>query len=321
MDIIDISVEEQHGGQRLDRYLSSVLGDYSRAFIQKLMADGHVLLNGLGGTPSKKVKAGDVVRVTIPPAIEAIPQAQDIPLEIVYEDSDLLVLNKPAGLVVHPAAGNHDHTLVNALLAHCGDSLSGIGGVKRPGIVHRLDKETSGLMVVAKNDFTHQGLSAQFADRSLSRTYGALVWGLPKPTSGTIHGAIGRDPRNRQKMAIVAHGGREATTHYTLQKTLGPYVSYVHCKLETGRTHQIRVHMTSIGHGLLGDGTYGNPPRGTPPALVKAVAEKTHGKKRQCLHAFALTLIHPRSGQVMTFECPMPPDIQGIMDWLEAEKI
>lgn len=310
MEDIHLTVNPDHAGERLDKFLSLLLKDFSRARLQKLIDDGFVTLNGKSPSPSQKIKVNDEVRVQIPPPLDAEPQAQSIPLDIIYEDQDLLVLNKPAGLVVHPGVGNPDRTLVNALLAHCGDSLSGIGGVKRPGIVHRLDKETSGLMVVAKNDKAHHGLSEQFSNRTLSRTYVALLWGVPNPLKGTIQGAIGRDPRNRQKMAIVKSGGREATTHYETLETFSGKASLVKCKLETGRTHQIRVHMTSKGHGLLGDATYGHAPKGMPQDLIKEITTLTQGKKRQCLHAFAITFIHPATQQVMSFECPWPQDFK-----------
>lgn len=318
MDQYHFTITIDHQGERLDKHLSFCLSDFSRARLQKLIEQGHVLLNDKAANPSQKLKIGDRIHVVVPPADEAHPQPQDIPLDILYEDEDLLVINKPAGLVVHPGAGNPDLTLVNALLAHCGDTLSGIGGVKRPGIVHRLDKETSGLMVVAKNDRAHHDLSLQFADRTLSRTYTALVWGVIKPIKGSISGAIGRDPRNRQKMAIVTKGGKEATTHYEVLEFFKNLACLVNCKLETGRTHQIRVHLTSKGHGLLGDPLYGGQPKAVGKEVLKDIAGITNDKKRQCLHAFALTFMHPTSGQMMHFECPWPQDFQKVYDYLKS---
>lgn len=277
-----------------------------------------MLVNDKVPSASQKLKANDQIVVTVPPADEAQPLPQDIPLDIIYEDGDLLVINKPAGLVVHPGAGNPDLTLVNALLAHCGESLSGIGGVKRPGIVHRLDKETSGLMVVAKNDKAHHGLSQQFSDRTLSRTYAALVWGVITPLKGSISRAIGRDSRNRQKMAIVSKGGKDATTHYEVEEVFKNLACLVNCKLETGRTHQIRVHMTSKGHGLLGDPLYGSHSKTASKEVVKAIARLTNDKKRQCLHAFDLKFMHPSTGKSLSFKCPWPQDFQVVYDYLKS---
>ncbi len=277
----------------------------SRAGVQRLIKAGLVARAGNAALDaSDKVHAGEVYTVTLLPPEPALPEAQAMPLRIVYEDADLLVVDKPAGLVVHPAAGNRDRTLVNALLAHCGDSLSGIGGVARPGIVHRLDKDTSGLMVVAKHDAAHQALSRQFADRSLSRVYQALVWGALNLVAGSVEGAIGRHPRDRKKMAVVRHGGKAALTHYKLVERLGAgatTASLIECKLATGRTHQIRVHMAHIGHPLVGDPTYGR-------------GGKVAGFSRQALHAAELTFIHPRTGKAMRFTTPMPKDMATLLE-------
>ncbi|MBU6475707.1 MAG: RluA family pseudouridine synthase, partial [Alphaproteobacteria bacterium] len=266
---------------------------------------------------------GEVFSVVIPPAVEPKPQAQDISLDIVYEDDDLLVINKAADMVVHPAAGNHDGTLVNALLAYCGDTLSGIGGVKRPGIVHRLDKETSGLMVVAKNDAAHQGLSKQLAARTLKRTYQAIVWGDVSPPAGRIETQIGRSKTNRKKMAVLASGGKTAVTDYKKLESFGLTASLVECRLQTGRTHQIRVHMAHIKHWLVGDPVYGRSSaqkflrlNKADPALSAALLDFP----RQALHAAALEFVHPISETRVHLECALPEDMQGLLRVLEKCK-
>ncbi len=289
---------------RLDKFLSDKTG-LSRNRILSLIKNECL-------TPSlkadTKVKSGQVFELTIPPAMEdETPKAQNIELNILYEDDDIIVINKPPFLVVHPACGNWDNTLVNALLYHCGNSLSGIGGIKRPGIVHRIDKETSGILVIAKNDFAHQHLSRQFSDHSIKRIYTAIVYGLC-PTQGTITGNIGRDPRNRQRQAIVLTGGKEATTHYRLIKPLfDGLCSLIECELETGRTHQIRVHMTSLKHPLVGDKIYGTSPKGTPKEI-----KNFH---RQALHAGVLGFIHPRTGKYIEFFAPLPEDMQNLLEF------
>ena len=285
-------------GLRLDKFLS-LKTNLSRTRISSLIKHGYLNPN----LPADfKVVLGQNFDLTLPPAQDAVPNAQKIPLDILYEDNDLIVLNKPAGMVVHPGAGNFSGTLVNALLAHCGDSLSGIGGVKRPGIVHRIDKETSGVLVVAKNDMAHQKLSEQFSIHSIHRIYQAIVYGFA-PATGTIRGNIGRSSTNRQKMAIVTQGGKPAVTHFKLIKPLfNGKASLVECQLETGRTHQIRVHMTSIKHPLVGDKTYGNAPKGTPEILRLF--------PRQALHAAELGFIHPRTGKPILLKAPMPTDMQ-----------
>ena len=301
--------------QRLDKYLSEYMPKLSRARIQALIRSGQVMVNKhICLQPSAKLSENSKILVNIPPAEEAAPSAVDIPLNIIFEDADIVVLNKPAGLVAHPAPGHSNDTLVNALLYHCGGSLSGVGGVKRPGIVHRLDKDTSGLMVVAKNDMAHNNLSAQFSDRSLSRTYIAYVWGLPTPASGRINAPIGRHSVNRQMMAVTARGSKEALTNFKVLETYIPRnnlsmaISKVECKLMTGRTHQIRVHMTHAGHPLVGDPIYGRMPKGAakfwPAEVIKF--------QRQALHATMLQLIHPATSEIMDFDCPAPTDLEEL---------
>ena len=316
-DTIHITTTEADAGQRLDKSLSTQLPELSRSRIKALIEAGQVTLAN-GETlcdPARKVKSGEEICITIPPPEPAIPEPQAIPLNIVYEDDALLVIDKPVGLTVHPAPGNPDGTLVNALLAHCGDSLSGIGGVARPGIVHRLDKDTSGLMAVAKSDAAHQTLSAQLAERSMKRTYQAIVWGIPLPTSGSIEGTIGRSPKNRKKMAVVSKGGKPAVTHYTLLESFGS-ASLIECRLETGRTHQIRVHMGHLGHALLGDPLYGTKRKNTPVEL----ADFLKNFNRQALHACALTLKHPKTNKTQSFTSPLPEDIQTLLDLLRDLK-
>ena len=297
---------------RLDKFLASCFPDFSRTQITRMIeADTICLQSDINRvlSPDDKVKTDDVYELIPPDAIPANPEPEDIPLDILYEDDDLLVVNKPAGLVVHPGAGNPRGTLVNALLAHCKDSLSGIGGVKRPGIVHRIDKDTSGILVVAKNDFTHTRLSEQFAEHTIERIYQAFVWGYVQKTTGIVVGDIGRSPHNRQKMAIVAHG-KKATTHYERIAVFGKGIaSHIQCILETGRTHQIRVHMSSIGHSLIGDPIYGNIPR-TAPDFAKYFP-------RQALHAGFLGFTHPRTGERLSFEAPLPEDMQDLLEQLE----
>ena len=311
---------------RLDRALALAFPDVSRARFQALIAAGHVTVAGKPVTESRhKVKPGDTLAVSLPEPTAPEPRPEAIALDIVYEDDDLIVIVKPAGLVVHPGAGNQTGTLVNALIAHCGDSLSGIGGVKRPGIVHRLDKDTSGLLVVAKNDAAHQGLSEQFAahgrDGRLERAYLALIWGVPERARGTISAAISRSTANRQKMA-VSHSpqAREAITHYEVVKTFGrpPVASLVRCVLETGRTHQIRVHMAHIGHPLLGDKTYGSGFRSSESKLPDAARKAIKLLNRQALHATLLGFEHPRTGKPLHFESPAPDDMSMLVSALEG---
>ena len=289
-------VAEDKGGTRLDRVLADGLPDLSRTRLKVLIESGRVARDGaLLTDPSRKVPAGAALTVSVPPPVPAEPVAQDLPLHVVYEDDDLIVIDKPAGLVVHPAAGHAEGTLVNALLAHCRGSLSGIGGVTRPGIVHRLDKDTSGLLVVAKNDAAHHHLARLFHDHDIEREYIAVVWGVPNPPSGDIEGNIGRDPRNRKRMAVVANGGKPARTHYTVERRLGTWAAVVRCRLATGRTHQIRVHMARLGHPVIGDPLYGGGIRrirGAPEAARDVVA----GLNRQALHAHLIGF-NPPNGQ------------------------
>ncbi|WP_374531179.1 RluA family pseudouridine synthase [Novosphingobium sp.] len=294
-------------GQRLDKALADASG-LSRERIKALLGDGRILLSGkVAAQASLKPAAGTAFEIRVPEAVPAEAQAQDIPLKIVFEDEHLIVIDKPAGLVVHPAAGNLDGTLVNALLHHCKGQLSGIGGVARPGIVHRIDKDTSGLLVVAKTDKAHEGLAAQFADHSIERAYLAIVGGLPNPLSGTVRGAIARSSHDRKKMALVEDGrGKHAVTHYkTLERVTGS--ALVECRLETGRTHQVRVHMASIGHALLGDPVYGR----TPPRL-RPILSQLHFH-RQALHAAVLGFIHPVTGAAIRFESVLPADMAGLL--------
>lgn len=325
LEQLDFVVDAQQGGQRLDKALSQLCADHdlSRARVQGLIKDGLVRVNGfVERTASTKMDAGDTLSVQVPPVQEAAPRAQDIPLDIVFEDEDMLVINKPAGLVVHPGAGNYDGTMVNALLHHCAGGLSGIGGVARPGIVHRLDKDTSGLMVVAKTDRAHQGLSDQLADRSLSRIYLAVVVGVPMPPAGEVNKPIGRDLKNRQKMAVTSKNSREARTYYQLSENYRNVVSLLECHLETGRTHQIRVHMNHIKMPLIGDPVYGPQPTALRAALKKAGYEREDidaiiGFGRQALHAAAISFIHPVSGEEMEFSADPPEDFLNLLEWLE----
>jgi 23S rRNA pseudouridine1911/1915/1917 synthase len=314
-----VTFDQSASGERLDRALAAALPTLTRSRVKALIESRRVAL--ADGTtveePSRKVKTGDSFTVDVPEPEAATPQAQAIDLEILYEDTDLLVLNKPAGLVVHPAPGNPDHTLVNALLAHCGDSLSGIGGVRRPGIVHRLDKDTSGVMVVAKNDATHQALSKLFAAHDLTRIYKALVWGAPKARSGTIDAAIGRHPIDRKRMSVRQTSGRRAVTEYWLEKRFGPplkpLASLVGAKLETGRTHQVRVHLSHIGCPVIGDPVYGRRRNSPAPDSLKSFG-------RQALHAAVLEFRHPGTGKVMKFASELPQDMASLVAELNSVK-
>ena len=298
--------------QRLDRYLADSLPEVSRSRIKALILSGHAAIDGAAVTnPAKPLRQGQTVALGIPAATPAVPEPQAIPLVVVYEDEALVVVDKPAGLVVHPAPGNPDRTLVNALLAHCGETLSGIGGVRRPGIVHRLDKETSGLMVAAKPDTAHQALAAQFAAHSIARAYAAVAWGVPLPRQGSVSSNIGRDPRNRKRMTIVSKGGKPARTGYRVQCVLGDgLASLLRCRLETGRTHQIRVHMREIGCPLVGDPVYGRGRKMTP----KGAPEAAIAFPRQALHAYFLGFTHPLSLRTLGFRSNFPNDIQHLLD-------
>ena len=304
MEQREFVVEQETAGQRIDRFLSGEDTGLSRSALQALVADGHVQCNGKTVAKSLKLKAGDTVLLEIPDAkpIEAVPQ--DIPLDIVYEDAHLLVVNKPKGMVVHPAPGNPDGTLVNALLWHCKGSLSGIGGEIRPGIVHRIDKDTSGLIIAAKNDLAHAALAAQLKDHSLARTYVCIVCGKIKDDSGTIDAPIGRHPADRKKMAVTEKNSRSAVTHWRVLERFSGY-TLVECKLETGRTHQIRVHMAYRGHPILGDTVYGHK----KPEL---------GQDSQCLHAKELRFVHPRTGQPVTVCCELPDYFTALLEKLRA---
>ena len=314
-----MSVGRADAGHRLDRVLAAALGGLSRSRIKALIAAGRVRLEapeGGGATitePAYRVKPGQRFVVVEPRPAPARPRPQAIALRVVYEDADIVVVDKPAGLVVHPAPGHRDATLVNALIAHCGASLSGIGGVLRPGIVHRLDKDASGLIVAAKNDAAHAALVRQFATRALSRTYQAVVWGVPAPAAGRIVGNIGRSPRNRKKMAVLAAGGRPAATRYRLTEAFAGVASLLALRLETGRTHQIRVHLAHTGHPVVGDPVYGRRRAGASPAARLAAAFP-----RQALHAHALVLCHPRRGETMRFSAPLPADMRALLDGLRA---
>ncbi len=316
-------VDEWNMGMRADKFLSSVCDDLSRSRIQALIADGQVSVNGdVLKSASLKTEEGAEFCVRVPIPVSGDPDPQNIPLEIIYEDDDLLVINKEAGMVVHPAAGNWSGTLVNALLHHCGDSLSGIGGVLRPGIVHRLDKDTSGLMLVAKNDHAHKHLSEQLADRTLSRIYHALVLDIPLPIKGSIERPIGRHRHNRLKMSVMSNSPRSACTHYKVVKNYNDALALVECRLESGRTHQIRVHMEAFGHPLVGDPVYGIQQTaliarmkkgGYPNDLIKEFIEFP----RQFLYAKEVSFVHPATKEVMSFECDPPKELSQLLEKLD----
>ena len=311
-------VEPSAARERLDRVLSQAINGLSRMRIKALIEAGQVHVGQAGDRrtvteASYRVKPGELIELQVPPAEEAVPRAQAMDLNIVYEDEHLIVIDKPAGLVVHPAPGNPDRTLVNALLAHCGDSLSGVGGVRRPGIVHRLDKDTSGLLVAAKHDAAHAGLSALFARHDIQRRYRALVWGRLRQSKGRIEGNIGRDPKNRKKMAVVTRGGKAAVTHYVQVEAFGLTASLVDCRLETGRTHQIRVHMASIGHPVLGDPIYSRSRRGRVSELPDELRQAIAAFKRQALHAVELGFRHPMDGRDLKFESELPHDMKALV--------
>lgn len=312
-------VSQEHNQLRLDKFLATLLPDISRSRIQALIKDGNVHLgSGSITDASYRVKQDETYLLHIPPAAPTTITAQTIPLDIYYEDEHLLVINKAAGMTVHPGAGNPDDTMVNALLAHCGENLSGVGGVQRPGIVHRLDKDTSGLLVVAKTDKAHQSLSAQIADRSLKRIYLAVVWGVIAPSSGKIAANIGRNIRNRKKMAAMRTGGKTAVTHYQTKEIFANQLaSLVECRLETGRTHQIRVHMTHKGHGLIGDQSYGSN-RKIPQSVEKEAAHFLHHFPRQALHSHHIAFTHPVSGEWLEFTSPPPEDMQKLLAVLKG---
>ncbi len=321
------TLEDEQATERLDRVLARLQGDLSRSRLQALIRDGQVTVDGAPVLdPNRKVAGGARIGLNIPPPVPAEPAGEVMALSVAYEDDDVIVIDKPPGLVVHPAAGHDSGTLVNALIAHCGESLSGIGGVKRPGIVHRLDKDTSGLLVVAKNDLAHQALAAQFADHGrtgpLERAYLAIVWGVPERRRGTVEAALARSTHNREKIVVVGEDrGRYAITHYELQESLPPALpmaSLVRCELETGRTHQIRVHMAHLGHPLLGDPTYGSGFKTKANRLSEPQREALIALDRQALHAAILGFEHPRSGEFLQFESPLPADMASLLEALRA---
>ena len=300
--MIRLTASHEDAGARLDSFLAAALPELTRSAAARLIASGQVLVNGGPAAKSCRLAGGEAVAVTLPDPepIEAVPQ--DIPLDVVYEDADVIVVNKPAGLVVHPAPGHPDGTLVNALLYHCGDSLSGVGGALRPGIVHRIDRDTSGLIVAAKNDAAHQALSAQLQDHTLARTYEAIVVGNLREDRGAVDAPIGRRPTDRKKMAVTDRGGKRAVTHWEVLERFPGY-THVRCRLETGRTHQIRVHMAYIGHPIYGDTVYG-------------AKKPVPGLTGQCLHAVGLRFVHPRSGEVIELSCPLSGEFQALLEKL-----
>lgn len=309
------TVPDDESPERLDRWVARQTPTMSRSKVQGLIAEGHLSIDGrLVDNSAHRVRPGETIRLEIPPPVAAEPEAQRIALDIVFEDDHLIVVNKPPGMVVHPAPGNPDRTLVNALLAHCGGSLKGIGGVARPGIVHRIDKETSGLLVAAKTEAAHAGLSAQLAAHTMRRVYDAIVWGCPRPARGVVTGAIGRSTRDRKKMAVVRSGGKPAETHYQTVAAFGTIAAHLECRLATGRTHQIRVHLSSLGHGLVGDPTYGAAPARVIALLSATAATFVKSFPRQALHARSLGFVHPVTGREHHFTHDMPPDMASLVN-------
>ena len=306
MDEEILSVTAEESGERIDALLARTVEGISRTAAQRLLEEKRVFLNGNPVRKNTRTREGESYELRLPAVAEEVPLLpQELPLDVVYEDEDLIVVNKPRGMVVHPAPGHPDGTLVNALLWHCGNSLSGIGGERRPGIVHRIDRDTSGLLIAAKNDFAHQALSAQLSDRSLSRVYEAVVRGRLREDSGTVDRPIGRHPTDRKRMAVTEKNSRSAITHWTVLKRYNGYTQ-IQCRLETGRTHQIRVHMASIGHPLLGDGVYGAP-------------SPEKGLEGQCLHARELKFIHPRTGEYICLKTELPPYFTQVLSRLGPE--
>lgn len=299
---IEFRIEEALAGERIDKFLSDSLPDVSRSYIQKLIKDGQVTVNQKQVKSNYKLNAGDLLSMEEPELQEPDIEAEDIPLDVLYEDSDLLIINKPKGMVVHPSAGHYSGTLVNALMHYCKDDLSGINGVLRPGIVHRIDMDTTGSLVVCKNDFTHNHIAEQLKVHSITRVYHAVVHGVLKEEEGTINAPIGRHPIDRKKMSINHKNGKEAVTHYKVLKRFKNF-TYIECRLETGRTHQIRVHMSSISHPLLGDAVYG--PAKSPYKL-----------QGQTLHAKTIGIIHPRTGEYLEIEAPLPEYFTNLLDKL-----
>lgn len=292
MELNDFTASENDAGKRIDRFLADASEDMTRSAVQKLIENGNVLVNGNKPAKNYKLRNGDSISMTVPDPEMPEAKPEEIPLEIAYEDDDLLVVNKPKGMVVHPAPGHYSGTLVNALLWHCGDSLSGINGVLRPGIVHRIDRDTSGLLIVAKNDYSHRLLAQQIKEHSFTRKYRAVVYGNLKNDTGTVNAPIGRHPADRKKMTVTLKNSREAVTHYRVLERYNGF-TYVELTLETGRTHQIRVHMSSIGHPVAGDPVYG------PKKVITSLGG-------QCLHAFYISFVHPRTGETLTLSSELP---------------
>ena len=324
---MEFVVADEAAGTRLDAWVAGAVADLGRNRAKRLVQEGHVTVGGRTIVEAKRpVKPGERIAIDLPPAAASAIEGEAIALNVIYEDDALIVIDKPAGLVVHPAAGNRTGTLVNALIAHCGRSLSGIGGVARPGIVHRLDKDTGGLMVVAKTDRAHRSLAAQFADHGrsgpLERGYLALVWGSPARASGTIDAALGRSTRNREKIEVKREGGRGALTHYRVVERYGPkakpIAALVECRLETGRTHQIRVHLASIGHPVVGDRTYGSGFATKVALLAEPARTRAAAFPRQALHAYLLGFEHPETGEEMHFESPLPEDMAALVATFKA---
>lgn len=312
-------VNKDYKGLRIDKFLALSFPDMSRAQLQRLIKSGNVSCDdNIIIDSAFKVRENDIYQVYVPPAVEAEPLPENIPLDIVFEDNDLIVVNKPAGMTVHPAPGAYSGTLVNALLFHCGASLSGVGGVKRPGIVHRIDKDTSGLLVVAKNDMAHRFLSEQFFEHSIERTYYALVYGVPNPINGKIDANIGRSPYDRKKMAVLSNGGKHAVTHYQTVDIFKNVASLIKCNLETGRTHQIRVHMSSLGCNLIGDQLYPKAKK----TLIKGIDDEAklfiNSFPRQALHATTLGFIHPRTREFVHFSSDFPSDFEKLLETLKT---
>ena len=311
-------VEPTQTKLRIDKFIADNYVQFSRAQIQKLIENGCVFVDDeMIADKNFKTRLDDVYQIFLPPPVEATPVAQDIPLDILYEDDDLIVVNKPAGMTVHPAAGAYKDTLVNALLYHCKESLSGIGGVARPGIVHRIDRNTSGVLVIAKNDMAHRHLAEQFFEHSIERTYYAIVYGVPQPLKGTIEGNIARSPYDRKKMAIVQSGGKTAVTHYEVIENYKNAISLVKCNLETGRTHQIRVHLSSIGHNLVGDDVYVKAKKSSV-LLPDALKTYVNSFPRQALHAYSLGFVHPRTKEFLSFKADFPADMMELINKLRT---
>lgn len=299
-------VEEKDSGQRVDKYLNELMEDQTRSFIQKLIKEHAVFVNAKEVKANYKINTGDIVEITIPDAVELDVLPQNISLDILFEDDDILLVNKPKGMVIHPSAGHYDGTLVNAVLYHCKENLSGINGVLRPGIVHRIDMDTTGVLVICKNDSAHLSLTKQLKEHSITRKYRAIVYHNLKEEEGTIEGTIGRHPTDRKKMAINVKNGKDAVTHYKVLERFGKF-TYIECQLETGRTHQIRVHMASIHHPLLGDTVYGP-------------AKSQYHLQGQTLHAMVLGFIHPRTGEYVEFHAPLPDYFEGLLRQFRKNK-